>query len=210
MRLEETTVDADFPAAHSMDTHWFAVDQQGHVGLFFTAESGYMPNNAHGVEGGELIELYRVLTGEVPPGLDEEEMIDDWDEFLEAFGELGFFDYNFVVSFNDPDELLRPYTLCGEPEDEPLHVDQLPAEWRARCAKCRLASVSFGEDEYLQPFDQVAGKWFVWWDGSCAYLSADEKTVRPVPGQEDKFREFCRNHAKDLKEKGWQTPDEGR
>jgi hypothetical protein len=33
----------DIPAAHSMDTEWFAVDADGHVGLFETGEDGAYP-----------------------------------------------------------------------------------------------------------------------------------------------------------------------
>lgn len=36
----------DFPAAHSMDTEWFAIDEQGHVGHFETGEAGSVPNEA--------------------------------------------------------------------------------------------------------------------------------------------------------------------
>lgn len=36
----------DFPAAHSMDTQWYAVDEQGHVGVFDTGEDGALPNDA--------------------------------------------------------------------------------------------------------------------------------------------------------------------
>jgi hypothetical protein len=36
-------MDADFPAAHSMDTTWFAVDRDGHVGCFDSSEPGAVP-----------------------------------------------------------------------------------------------------------------------------------------------------------------------
>jgi hypothetical protein len=36
-------MDADFPAAHSMDTDWFAVDADGHIGRFDSSESGAVP-----------------------------------------------------------------------------------------------------------------------------------------------------------------------
>src|SRR5262245_55639034 len=36
----------DLPAAHSMDTHWFAVDEDGFVGYFSTGEGGAMPPQA--------------------------------------------------------------------------------------------------------------------------------------------------------------------
>ena len=35
----------DFPAAHSMDTTWFAVDEQGHVAEFSTGEAGCLPDS---------------------------------------------------------------------------------------------------------------------------------------------------------------------
>jgi hypothetical protein len=36
----------DFPAAHSMDTAWFAVDLDGHVAVFETGEAGALPKGA--------------------------------------------------------------------------------------------------------------------------------------------------------------------
>lgn len=36
----------DFPAAHSMDTYWYAVDRDGHVAAFFTGETGPYPEDA--------------------------------------------------------------------------------------------------------------------------------------------------------------------
>src|SRR5215472_10375736 len=35
--------DMDFPAAHSMDATWFAVDRDGHVGVFESGEPGAVP-----------------------------------------------------------------------------------------------------------------------------------------------------------------------
>jgi hypothetical protein len=37
----------DFPAAHSMDTAWFAIDNDGNVALFETGESGAVPEEAY-------------------------------------------------------------------------------------------------------------------------------------------------------------------
>src|SRR5687768_12253706 len=38
-------MDCDFPAAHSMDTTWFAVDRDGHVGQFDSWEAGAVPRS---------------------------------------------------------------------------------------------------------------------------------------------------------------------
>src|SRR5687768_12014245 len=48
----------DFPAAHSMDTYWFAVDAQGHVATFDTGEDGAFPIIAGETrEGWEIFDL---------------------------------------------------------------------------------------------------------------------------------------------------------
>lgn len=38
--------DEDFPAAHSMDTEWYAVDKDGNLGHFRTGEAGAAPDSA--------------------------------------------------------------------------------------------------------------------------------------------------------------------
>lgn len=40
------TPNSTCPAAHSMDTEWFALDERGHVGVFFTGETGALPGRA--------------------------------------------------------------------------------------------------------------------------------------------------------------------
>ena len=40
---KEFPCQVDFPAAHSMDTTWFAVDREGHVGVFDSGEPGAVP-----------------------------------------------------------------------------------------------------------------------------------------------------------------------
>lgn len=56
----------DFPAAHSMDSCWFAVDRDGHIACFDTGESGSMPEL--GVTGDEAYELRERLTQMAPAG----------------------------------------------------------------------------------------------------------------------------------------------
>lgn len=66
----------DYPAAHSMDTTWFAVDDDGHVAIFSSGEAGAVPEDAAGdpeddtlletlaalpVRGEEIVEPYRDL-----------------------------------------------------------------------------------------------------------------------------------------------------
>ena len=39
-------METDYPAAHSMDSYWFAIDSHGHVGCFETGEPGPLPVRA--------------------------------------------------------------------------------------------------------------------------------------------------------------------
>jgi hypothetical protein len=47
-------MDVDYPAAHSMDTTWFAVDADGHVGHFQSGHSGASPTAAATAESDHL------------------------------------------------------------------------------------------------------------------------------------------------------------
>src|SRR5437016_3022820 len=39
-------MEPDYPASHSMDTQWFAVDRDGHVASFYSGEAGAVPKQA--------------------------------------------------------------------------------------------------------------------------------------------------------------------
>jgi hypothetical protein len=53
----------DYPAAHSMDVEWFAVDRCGHVALFDGGEDGPVPWAADRVE--DVLEASRPFVGEL-------------------------------------------------------------------------------------------------------------------------------------------------
>lgn len=53
----------DYPAAHSMDTHWFAVDADGRVASLYSGEAGAVPGVVSEIEGiRELTDQIRQLT----------------------------------------------------------------------------------------------------------------------------------------------------
>lgn len=54
------TSSQDYPAAHSMDTTWFAVDADGHVAAFETGEAGAVPTAAY-VEPDDAFEAIEAL-----------------------------------------------------------------------------------------------------------------------------------------------------
>src|SRR4051812_12625276 len=37
-----------YPASHSMDTEWYAIDRAGNVAVFVTGEAGFIPKGAAG------------------------------------------------------------------------------------------------------------------------------------------------------------------
>jgi hypothetical protein len=57
----------DFPAAHSMDTTWFAIDADGYVGIFDTSEGGAMPKDLTPFQPGSIqfeSELLEILAAD--------------------------------------------------------------------------------------------------------------------------------------------------
>lgn len=83
----------DYPAAHSMDTTWFAVDKAGFVAEFSTGEAGAIPFDAPAPEGEDDVstELSRILPrvgvkhdligNQMPPfTVAEHDLVDDDDD----------------------------------------------------------------------------------------------------------------------------------
>ncbi len=60
-------VTVDYPAAHSMDSQWFAIDEEGNVAVFETGEAGAMPGAAAGESdrGYEWLESLRGSGGQL-------------------------------------------------------------------------------------------------------------------------------------------------
>src|SRR5262245_34529587 len=78
---------ADYPAAHSMDTVWYAVDANGAVGIFNSAEAGPVPRSAARREHGDVPRLIRILGGEC----DDDNF--DMQEAFQSAGDRGLYVY---------------------------------------------------------------------------------------------------------------------
>jgi hypothetical protein len=174
-------VAADYPAAHSMDTTFFAVDANGHVAVFFSGEDGPVPSASQSEDS--LFSVLRQLGGEPEP--DEEDDDFDWDEAEEEAIDRGLYLYEYVGEFNP---LLLPYSLTGVPE-QPLHADQLPPKVRRLFQEVRFDKIAFADTERLQIVEHV--RCFFYSDEDAAYVAGDDKTVRPIPGREKKYRPWC-------------------
>jgi hypothetical protein len=170
-------MDIDFPAAHSMDAMWFAVDGQGQVAVFVTGENGHAPEQFPEGEIGPWYGLCELFVGrdDLAYHLPDEDLAD----------RVGVFFYDYDNSF-DP---IAPYTRSVKPSVF-LHLDQLPPRFRAEFLRCRFPQLDFAQAEHIQPLEYGrCGYWYK--ESRVAYLLSDGRTVKPIPGQEERFREFC-------------------
>jgi hypothetical protein len=174
-------MEIDYPASHSMDTCWFAVDAAGHVAYFSSGETGTVPN---GDENDLRDELYQLW---FPPAEDAAAV-----DALTACEARGVYSFSYRENY-DADRPVECYHRRHVPE-VPVHIDQLPPGMREMFAQRHLP-VRFDQVEQVQPLEHlrcgVAGDY-------AAYLACDGKTVRPIPGEEEDFAEWVqwfREHA---------------
>jgi hypothetical protein len=167
--------DADYPAAHSMDTLWYAVDDAGHVAALWTGEYGPCPVGV--AHRGMLDDLYRrTLRGNTEP-------YPGWDRSAQT---LGVFLYRYIDDtrpYGPIDVYRRDVTTPN-----PLHVDQLPPDLRMEWKRLRFPGIRFAQADTLQPFE--AFECHASDVDAEAYIASDGVTVRPIPGREVAWVEF--------------------
>lgn len=170
-------MEPDYPAAHSMDTTWFAVDADGAVAMFDTGENGHCPEIGRNDVSGRLDQL-------LPLQAEDDE---DWKSTEDLCRDLGIYFYNFGLY--DGWGLVDPIDLYGRGEApaHPLHLDELPPEMRDSVRLIRFAQLRFSETKQFQPLDYHPCSY---WYTRSAYVTSDGKVVRPIPGQEAKFADF--------------------
>lgn len=167
---------ADYPAAHSMDTIWYAVDINGAVGIFNSGETGPVPQSAVRREHGDVPRLLRILGGDC----DDDDF--DMQEALQAAGDLGLYVYEVITWECD---FLDTYERIAVPK-RPLHLDQLPPKLRKNFAKCTLSTIDFAKEEELQVVALVACD--LYWDEAVGYFAPGHKEIRPIPGKEKEYQ----------------------
>jgi hypothetical protein len=173
-------MDADFPAAHSMDTSWYAVDQKGNVGLFHTNEGGAVPNDAYSpVDPEDFPPEVRAEVGNPIPAdqLPEEKHLFVYE--CQAEGPTG------------------PYERTQAPR-KPLHIDQLPPRVRDAIRSLRFDTLDFRQTREFQPVELTPCSA---WDP--AYLASDGKTIKPIPGWEDDYAKFYKEYGAELAADGF-------
>jgi hypothetical protein len=178
-------VPQDYPAAHSMDTMWFAIDQAGHVGIFFTGEDGPMPALAH---DGNTLHVLQELRG-VRPVEQDDDFEPDYRALDEEAADLGLFTYEYIAGSED---WVYPYSYTVMP-GTPRHLEQLPPGLRWQFKHIRFPGLfPQCDDIQLAEHTSVFDVWF-YYQESVAYLASDRKTVRAIPGKEAEFAAFCQD-----------------
>jgi hypothetical protein len=177
---EGNAMEADFPAAHSMDSEWYAVDAHGHVAIFSTGENGHAPTLST-IDESALLTLWEFFH---PGEGDEIERV--YEDPSAAAREMGVFYYAYGHEF-DP---IGTYGREDGPAT-PLHVDQLPPTLRERFLdSIEFHRLNFLDTPVVQPLEwEECVYWYE--EDRGAYLADDEKTVRPIPGMEGRFADFC-------------------
>lgn len=181
----------DYPAAHSMDTFWFAVDRDGHVAMFNSGEAGAVPVQGYlGEEWGATLEALEKLPGQ---GSSKD------DDNFEVVLNHGVFYYSHEKTENI---VAGPYTQMKP--GKPVKIDQLPPEAREVVERVKFDSVSFESTKEIQPVEFFPSQA---WSG--AYLDKDGVTVRPIPGMEKEYADEYARFAEDIPEYRWEAPPAG-
>ena len=182
---------SDYPAAHSMDMFWFAVDKDGNVALFDTGEGGSKPKGIFPVFDEEEF-LARVLLARaqsdsrlralLPETLPQlERAIDSQDSYelvsqlLRTFG---------VWTYDCPEQWAMPYLRYGGEVPNPISVEELDEETRRSLMYARLP-VRFREHVVLAPGEYLpVNAWGPVWFDSEGYPHA-------TSGSEKEFKELA-------------------
>ena len=138
---------------------WFAVDQVGHVGVFWNSGGfGLIPETAFRCR--DFAKVFEELGG--PEAPDEEDDESDYEEMVQLIAAHGIFaydnyrgdaeeelpdaeDYYFTEVVHMPYEL----DMDGSPAT-PLRVDSLPPKYQKLITKCRFDGAVFGNGAYVQ------------------------------------------------------------
>ena len=151
----------DFPAAHSMDTDWFAVDNDGNVALMCSCEEGAVPLGVEQYTLYDYVDDFCQATGR--------SLVKDENRNIDA-GALGFFEFScsiddygladqekskfadLIESGEFPSEpLVGPYIKTASP-DNPIKYSQLPDSIKTVIVQLpSFKSRSFEEVRMIQP-----------------------------------------------------------
>jgi len=171
----------DFPAAHSMDSTWFAVDDDGQVAVFETGEGGALPKSSRFPSAGEAAEANVLEVGDLAAALlqlraeqDPElaaRMLSPAPQLHSRLSRAWQFEHEDSVRllaalgahfYEVNDCWAGPYFAASE-VSEPIVVAALPLAMQRQLAKARLP-VRFSVAPLVAPGDHVdIEAWGKWW-----------------------------------------------
>lgn len=180
----------DYPAAHSMDTSWYAVDGKGNVALFDTGAGGAVPDRAYSPDMADYLDELPpevIEAMETPNVLAPDLLPDERRVYRYATGDL--------------DECLADRYHRKKAPKQPIHIDELPPEARETIGRVRFPTVDFATAKVLQPIELTdCTAW------GPAYLASDGKTVRAVPGREREYGQHVEEMRSDEPELVFEDP----
>jgi hypothetical protein len=172
----------DFPAAHSMDSCWFAVDDQGQVAYFDTGEGGAIPTDDTFPKGGEAggadpLDLDAVVCALLERRAASHPALSDllfdkadwrlrlgtglWEVDRAAL--VGLLAWLGLYSFDCDAPHAAPY-VRGAWVPDPITIDALPPALRERIAAARLPVVFAGAPRVAVPALVPAAGWGDPWE----------------------------------------------
>lgn len=140
-------METDYPAAHSMDTDWFAVDKDGNVAHMSSQESGAVPTSFlekfEEGEGYELLETISTAAGKQMQYKNDYPLSES----------IGLFYYQCDYPIGEDDEEALPAYTRGDLPTSPLKISDLPPALAARLSTVKLDNMSFPDTNQLQPIE---------------------------------------------------------
>lgn len=172
----------DYPAAHSMDTEWFAIDKDGFVALMTSEETGPVPIEVYQhLDQGEGYELVEKIANALKRPLKE----DQWGApdapsiGLYHFTHQGFLEEELE---DEDEEAMVPYSRPKEQlPQSPVHITQLPEDIAKMIVPFKF-DVAFADTVRLQPLSSFPCE--VWGEYET-FLDASLKSqpMPPPPGR---------------------------
>ena len=135
---------SDFPAAHSMDTYWFAIDADENVAVFDTGEAGALPYSARKLFICDLI-LYL-------PNNDRRTFLLKTARTNTTLAAqlLGMFSYGHGDEWEN--WIAGPYTRNQQPE-KLLKLEELPEDIQDLISWTWFEELCFQDTEIIQPIE---------------------------------------------------------
>lgn len=184
---------ADYPAAHSMDTIWYGVDENGEIGEFDSGENGYVPA-PQGIAEATLNTPEALVVNEEYGNLFRfHDPIHVTDAHLPDFDELEKDEKNF--HYWDRDDILlklpRRYHFYGAPwfggyyywvasPTRPMNVRDLPPGVRDRIDLVYLHDYTFKSRDPINPFDYRPN---CYGEYPCQVFPENKLTSFPIPSR---------------------------